>query len=115
MQDGRRFVTLLKQVAWVRYQSKTRIETGCKTRGLMDGQGNGATKIFQELGLFAMSLETQPRFEDICDGTFSNPVHEGVHEEEDVSYCNMVKSCNLPNTCSSLIRCRQNRATQLRY
>ncbi|GFS68929.1 hypothetical protein TNCV_4569711 [Trichonephila clavipes] len=56
------------------------------------GQRSGATKIFQELGLYAMALENLPKFKDICDGTFPNPVHEGVHEEEDVSYCTMLKS-----------------------
>ncbi|GFV96533.1 hypothetical protein TNCV_3259971 [Trichonephila clavipes] len=49
-------------------------------------------KIFQELGLFAMALETLPKFKDICDGSFPNPVHQGVHEEEDTSCCTMVKS-----------------------
>ncbi|GFX59334.1 hypothetical protein TNCV_4632921 [Trichonephila clavipes] len=49
-------------------------------------------KNFQELGLFAMALETLPKFKDICDGTFPDPVHEGVHEEEDISCCTMLKS-----------------------
>ncbi|GFT48855.1 hypothetical protein TNCV_2159131 [Trichonephila clavipes] len=44
------------------------------------------------LGLFAMALETLPKFKDICDGTFPDPVHEGVHEEEDISCCTMLKS-----------------------
>ncbi|GFY31533.1 hypothetical protein TNCV_4693771 [Trichonephila clavipes] len=39
-----------------------------------------------------MTLETLPEFKDICDGTFPNPVYEGVHEEEDISCCTMVKS-----------------------
>ncbi|GFV43710.1 hypothetical protein TNCV_1270831 [Trichonephila clavipes] len=47
---------------------------------------------FQELGLFAMALEMLPKFKDICDGTFPNPVHEGVHEEEDISCCTILKS-----------------------
>ncbi|GFX86488.1 hypothetical protein TNCV_3727571 [Trichonephila clavipes] len=49
-------------------------------------------KMFQELGLYAMALENLPNFKDICDGTFPDPVHEGVHEEEDMSYCTMLKS-----------------------
>ncbi|GFX34080.1 hypothetical protein TNCV_1698281 [Trichonephila clavipes] len=44
------------------------------------------------LGLYAMALENLPNFKDICDGTFPDPVHEGVHEEEDMSYCTMLKS-----------------------
>ncbi|GFX89416.1 hypothetical protein TNCV_2202581 [Trichonephila clavipes] len=47
-------------------------------------------KNFQELGLFAMALETLPKFRHICDGTFPNSVHEDVHEEEDISCCTMV-------------------------
>ncbi|GFX04725.1 hypothetical protein TNCV_2247091 [Trichonephila clavipes] len=46
-------------------------------------------KIFQELGLYAMALENLPDFKDICDGTFPDPMHEGVHEEDDISYCTM--------------------------
>ncbi|GFW77755.1 uncharacterized protein TNCV_2805021 [Trichonephila clavipes] len=61
-------------------------------RGLMVVKGGEQQKFFQELGLYAMALETLPKFKDICDGTFPNPVHEGVHEEEDISYCTMLKS-----------------------
>ncbi|GFV11380.1 hypothetical protein TNCV_3785001, partial [Trichonephila clavipes] len=45
-------------------------------RGLMVVKGVEQQKI--ELGLFAMALEKLPKFKDICDGTFPNPVHEGV-------------------------------------
>ncbi|GFX73091.1 hypothetical protein TNCV_1704931 [Trichonephila clavipes] len=55
-------------------------------------KGGEQQKIFQELGLYTMALENLPKFKDICDGTFPNPVHEGVHEEEDISYCTMLKS-----------------------
>ncbi|GFX03317.1 hypothetical protein TNCV_3555451 [Trichonephila clavipes] len=61
-------------------------------RGLMVVKGLGQQKIFQELGLYAMALENLPKFKDICDGTFPDPVHEGVHEEEDISYCTRVDS-----------------------
>ncbi|GFX12282.1 hypothetical protein TNCV_63281 [Trichonephila clavipes] len=61
-------------------------------RGLMVVKGGEQQKIFQELGLYVMALENLPKFKDICDGTFPNPVHEGVHEEEDISYCTMLKS-----------------------
>ncbi|GFW11796.1 hypothetical protein TNCV_4100081 [Trichonephila clavipes] len=59
-------------------------------RGLMVVKGVEQQKI--DLGLFAMALDTLPKFKDICDGTFPNPVHEGVHEEEDISCCTMVIS-----------------------
>ncbi|GFT22724.1 hypothetical protein TNCV_4388821 [Trichonephila clavipes] len=58
----------------------------------MVDKGVAQQKKFQEVGLFAMALETLPKFKDICDGTFPNPVHEGVHEENDISCCTMVKS-----------------------
>ncbi|GFT23902.1 hypothetical protein TNCV_3207611 [Trichonephila clavipes] len=61
-------------------------------RGLMVVKGGEQQKFFQELGLYAMALENLPKFKDICDGTFPNPVHEGVHEEEDISCCTMLKS-----------------------
>ncbi|GFT92009.1 hypothetical protein TNCV_4560861 [Trichonephila clavipes] len=61
-------------------------------RGLMVVKGVEQQKFFQELGLFAMALETLPKFKDICDGTFPSPLHEGVHEEEDISCCTMLKS-----------------------
>ncbi|GFT83043.1 hypothetical protein TNCV_3464881 [Trichonephila clavipes] len=61
-------------------------------RGLRVDKGVAQQKNFQEVGLFAMALETLPKFKDICDGTFPNPVHEGVHEENDISWCTMVKS-----------------------
>ncbi|GFU00048.1 hypothetical protein TNCV_2345921 [Trichonephila clavipes] len=60
--------------------------------GLMVVKGGEQQKNFQELGLYTMALENLPKFKDICDGTFPNPVHEGVHEEEDISYCTMLKS-----------------------
>ncbi|PRD18266.1 UNVERIFIED_CONTAM: hypothetical protein NCL1_61257 [Trichonephila clavipes] len=62
-----------------------------------------------------MALENLPKFKDICDGTFPNPVHEDVHEVEDISYCTLLKFINLPNTCSSLISCMLNGAIKLRY
>ncbi|GFX14465.1 hypothetical protein TNCV_1616481 [Trichonephila clavipes] len=58
--------------------------------GLMVVKGTEQQKIFLELGVFAMSLETLPEFNDIYDGTFLNSLHEKVHE--DVSYCTMVKA-----------------------
>ncbi|GFT23888.1 hypothetical protein TNCV_3207501 [Trichonephila clavipes] len=61
-------------------------------RGLMVVKGEEQQKIFQELGLYTMALENLPKFKDICDGTFPNTVHEGVHEEEDISCCTMLKS-----------------------
>ncbi|GFS93451.1 hypothetical protein TNCV_2628291 [Trichonephila clavipes] len=61
-------------------------------RGLMLVKGVEQQKNFQELGLYAMAPENLPKFKDICDGTFPNPVHEGVHEEEEISYCTMLKS-----------------------
>ncbi|GFW76109.1 uncharacterized protein TNCV_2057561 [Trichonephila clavipes] len=61
-------------------------------RGLMVVKGLEQQKNFQELGLYAMALENLPKFKDICDGTFPDPEHEGVHEEEDISYCTMLKS-----------------------
>ncbi|GFW02676.1 hypothetical protein TNCV_2456901 [Trichonephila clavipes] len=60
-------------------------------RSLMMVKGLKQQKMFQELGLYAMALENLPNFKDICDGTFPDPVHEGVHEEEDMSYCTMLK------------------------
>ncbi|GFX59187.1 hypothetical protein TNCV_937021 [Trichonephila clavipes] len=62
-------------------------------RGLMVVKGAEQQKNVQVFRLFAMALETLlPKFKDICDGTFPNPVHEGVHEEEDISCCTMEKS-----------------------
>ncbi|GFV68581.1 uncharacterized protein TNCV_977981 [Trichonephila clavipes] len=61
-------------------------------RGLMEVKGGEQQKIFQELGLYAMALKNLPKFKDICDGTFPDPVHESVHEEEDISCCTMLKS-----------------------
>ncbi|GFV78734.1 hypothetical protein TNCV_3168351 [Trichonephila clavipes] len=61
-------------------------------RGLMVVKGGEHQKFFQELGLYAMALENLPKFKDICDGTFPDPVHEGVQEEEDISCCTMLKS-----------------------
>ncbi|GFU96995.1 uncharacterized protein TNCV_3788211 [Trichonephila clavipes] len=58
-------------------------------RGLMVVKGLKQQKMFQELGLYAMALENLPNFKDICDGTFPDPMHEGVHEEDDISYCTM--------------------------
>ncbi|GFU15145.1 hypothetical protein TNCV_3789851 [Trichonephila clavipes] len=59
---------------------------------LMVVKGTEQQNFFQELRVFAMSLETLLKFKDICDGTFPNPLLEGVQEEEDISYCTMVKS-----------------------
>ncbi|GFX56594.1 hypothetical protein TNCV_5035131 [Trichonephila clavipes] len=42
-------------------------------RGLMVVKGAEQQKLFQELGLYAMSLENLPKFKDICDGTFPTP------------------------------------------
>ncbi|GFS80750.1 hypothetical protein TNCV_86661 [Trichonephila clavipes] len=53
-------------------------------RGLMVVKGGEQQNFFPELGLYTMALENLPKFIDICDGTFPNPVHEGVHEEEDI-------------------------------
>ncbi|GFX09828.1 hypothetical protein TNCV_654271 [Trichonephila clavipes] len=61
-------------------------------RGLMVVKGGEQQNFFQELGLYTMALENLPKFKDICDGTFPNPVHEGVREEEDISKCTMLKS-----------------------
>ncbi|GFW54267.1 hypothetical protein TNCV_1560451 [Trichonephila clavipes] len=61
-------------------------------RGLMVVKGLEQQKFFQELGLYAMALENLPKFKDICNGTFHDHVHEGVHEEEVISYCTMLKS-----------------------
>ncbi|GFV10562.1 hypothetical protein TNCV_4042831 [Trichonephila clavipes] len=57
--------------------------------GLMVVEGTEQQKFFRELGVFAMSLETLPKFNDIYDGTVPNSLHEEVHEA--VSYCTMVK------------------------
>ncbi|GFX42236.1 hypothetical protein TNCV_4310711 [Trichonephila clavipes] len=40
--------------------------------GLMVVKGTEKQKILQELGVFAMSLETLPKFNDIYDGTVPN-------------------------------------------
>ncbi|GFX09125.1 hypothetical protein TNCV_4167041 [Trichonephila clavipes] len=53
-------------------------------------KGTELQKVFLELGVFAMSLETLPEFKHIYDGTFPNSLHEEVHE--DISYCTMVKT-----------------------
>ncbi|GFV68099.1 hypothetical protein TNCV_1873811 [Trichonephila clavipes] len=53
-------------------------------------KGTEQQKIFQELGVFVMSLETLPEFKDIYEGIFPNSLHEDMHE--DVSFCTMVKS-----------------------
>ncbi|GFV00755.1 hypothetical protein TNCV_1385741 [Trichonephila clavipes] len=58
--------------------------------GLMVVKGTEQQKIFLELGVVAMSLETLPEFNAIYDGIFPHSLHEEVHE--DVSYCTMVKS-----------------------
>ncbi|GFW02660.1 hypothetical protein TNCV_2456741 [Trichonephila clavipes] len=55
--------------------------------GLMVVKGTKQQKIFLELGVVAMSLETLPEFNAIYDGTFPHSLHEEVHE--DVSYCTM--------------------------
>ncbi|GFV06473.1 hypothetical protein TNCV_2947961 [Trichonephila clavipes] len=58
--------------------------------GLMVVKGTEQQKIFLELGVVAMSLETLPEFNAIYGGTFPHSLHEEVHE--DVLYCTMVKS-----------------------
>ncbi|GFX42248.1 hypothetical protein TNCV_4310831 [Trichonephila clavipes] len=58
-------------------------------RGLMVDKGTEQQKFFQDLGVFAMSLETLPKFNDIYYGTVPNSLHKEVHET--VSYCRMVK------------------------
>ncbi|GFW41761.1 hypothetical protein TNCV_4980121 [Trichonephila clavipes] len=47
-------------------------------------KGTGQQKFFQELGLFAISLETLPEFKDICDGTFPNPLLESIGQQESI-------------------------------
>ncbi|GFY32653.1 hypothetical protein TNCV_674081 [Trichonephila clavipes] len=44
-------------------------------------------KVFPELRMFAMTLETLPEFNDIYDGIFPNSLHEEVYEG--VWYCTM--------------------------
>ncbi|GFX18442.1 hypothetical protein TNCV_4307421 [Trichonephila clavipes] len=61
-------------------------------RGLDGGQRIKTTKMFQRARTVCHGPENLPNFKDICDGTFPDPMHEGVHEEEDISYCTMVKS-----------------------
>ncbi|GFT36884.1 hypothetical protein TNCV_174721 [Trichonephila clavipes] len=61
-------------------------------RSLMVVKGMEQLKTFQELGLFAMAMEMLPKFNDICVGTFPNPVHEGVNEEKDISCFATLKS-----------------------
>ncbi|GFT15466.1 hypothetical protein TNCV_3264791 [Trichonephila clavipes] len=61
-------------------------------RSLMLVEGAKQQNFFQEFGLFAMTLETLTKFKDICDGTFSNPMHEGGYEEEEISCCTILKS-----------------------
>ncbi|GFX89491.1 hypothetical protein TNCV_483261 [Trichonephila clavipes] len=61
-------------------------------RGLIVVKGMEQKIFFQELGLFSMDLKTLPKFKDFSDGTFPNPLHDGVHEKEDVSYSTKVKS-----------------------
>ncbi|GFV47665.1 hypothetical protein TNCV_1708611 [Trichonephila clavipes] len=58
--------------------------------GLMVVKGTEPPKIFLELGVFAMSLETLPEFNDTYDGTFPISLHEKLHK--DVSNCTMLKS-----------------------
>ncbi|GFY29065.1 hypothetical protein TNCV_4721931 [Trichonephila clavipes] len=65
---------------------------GPRQQGPDGGQRIRTTKNFQELGLYTMALENLPKLKDICDGTFPDPVHEGVHEEEDISCCTMLRS-----------------------
>ncbi|GFV90390.1 hypothetical protein TNCV_935221 [Trichonephila clavipes] len=69
--------------------------------GLMVVKGTDQQKIFQELGVFAMSLETLSKFIDICDGIFPNFLHEDMHEEGDVSYCTM--SFSPMPTCFTMV------------
>ncbi|GFS86590.1 hypothetical protein TNCV_903441 [Trichonephila clavipes] len=58
--------------------------------GCMVVKGTEQQIFFLLLGMFAMSLETLPEFNNIYDRTFPNSLHEEVHD--DVSYCTMVKS-----------------------
>ncbi|GFU84142.1 hypothetical protein TNCV_4504411 [Trichonephila clavipes] len=55
-------------------------------------KGAEQQNFFQEPRLFAIALETLAKFKDICNGTFPNPVHEGVPEEEDISCFTMLKT-----------------------
>ncbi|GFV07128.1 hypothetical protein TNCV_3601481 [Trichonephila clavipes] len=43
--------------------------------GLMEVKGMEQQKLFQELGVFAVSVETLPEFKDIYDGIFPNSLH----------------------------------------
>ncbi|GFS96801.1 hypothetical protein TNCV_4754641 [Trichonephila clavipes] len=50
------------------------------SRGLMVIKGLEQQKNFQELGLYAMTLENLPKFKDICDGTCSvSSLHQEAH------------------------------------
>ncbi|GFV06465.1 hypothetical protein TNCV_2947881 [Trichonephila clavipes] len=49
--------------------------------GLMVVKGTEQQKIFLELGVVAMSLETLPEFNAIYGGTFPHSLHEEVHED----------------------------------
>ncbi|GFW20861.1 hypothetical protein TNCV_1050821 [Trichonephila clavipes] len=61
-------------------------------QGTDGDQRNGQQKIFQDLGLLAMSLEMLSNFKYICNETFPNTLHEDLHEEWDISHSNMLKS-----------------------
>ncbi|GFT44900.1 hypothetical protein TNCV_463141 [Trichonephila clavipes] len=60
-------------------------------RGLMVVKG-GEQQKFLRARTVCHGPGDLPKFKDICDGTFPNPVHEGVLEEEDISCCTMLKS-----------------------
>ncbi|GFU02130.1 hypothetical protein TNCV_533381 [Trichonephila clavipes] len=60
-------------------------------------KGTEQQNIFLELGVFAMSLETLPEFNDMCNGTVPNSLHE------DVSYFSMGKFCHPAQGNKSLI------------
>ncbi|GFX70241.1 hypothetical protein TNCV_4616781 [Trichonephila clavipes] len=63
-----------------------------QSSGLMVVKGVEQQNFFQELELYAMALENLPKFKHICDVTVPTSVHEGLHEEEDILYCTMLKS-----------------------
>ncbi|GFT15540.1 hypothetical protein TNCV_3265381 [Trichonephila clavipes] len=65
--------------------------TGPRQQGHDGGKGMEQLKFFQELGL-CHGPGDAAEINDICDGTFPNPVHEGVNGEEDISCFTMLKS-----------------------
>ncbi|GFS55128.1 hypothetical protein TNCV_2271871 [Trichonephila clavipes] len=69
-------------------------------RGLMVVKGLKQQKIFQELRTVCHGPgENLPNFKDICDGTFPDPMHEGVHEERGtflLHHGKIVPICQIP-------------------